>query len=72
MTAMDKLSLITESVTVTRIDIHPAGKNLTNMPYAWLSEALTYDNHSQVPTKSKLGTCSRDEVLPSASFSLQK
>jgi hypothetical protein len=39
------------------------GNNLTNTPYAWLPEALTYDNHSQVPTMSKSGPCTRDEVL---------
>jgi hypothetical protein len=39
------------------------GKNLTYMSYDWLPEALTYDNLSQVPTKSKSGPCSRDEVL---------
>jgi hypothetical protein len=39
------------------------GKNLTNMTYAWLPEALTYDNHLHVPTMSKSGPCSRDEVL---------
>jgi hypothetical protein len=39
------------------------GRNLTYASYAWLPEALTYDNHSQVPTKSKLGPCSWDEVF---------
>jgi hypothetical protein len=39
------------------------GRNLTYTSYAWLQEALTYDNHSQVPTKSKLGPCSQDKVL---------
>jgi hypothetical protein len=39
------------------------GKNLTNTPYAWLPEALMYGNHLQVPTKSKSGPYSRDEVL---------
>jgi hypothetical protein len=39
------------------------GKNLTNTPYAWFPEALTHDNHSQVPTMSKSGPCSQDEVL---------
>jgi hypothetical protein len=39
------------------------GKNLTNTSYAWLLKTLTYDNHSQIPTKSKSGPCFRDEVL---------
>jgi hypothetical protein len=39
------------------------GKNLTNTPYDRLSEVLTYDNLSQVPTMLKLGPYSQDEVL---------
>jgi hypothetical protein len=50
MTAMDKRSLISESVMVTRIDIHPAGEEP--------------DRHIvHVAPRSKSGLCSRDEVL---------
>jgi hypothetical protein len=59
----DKLPLIIKSITETRIDYTLQGKNLANTPYTWHPEALTYDNHSQVPTRLKSGPCSQDKVL---------
>jgi hypothetical protein len=53
------------------------GKNLTNMPYAWLPEALTYDNHLRSPYSIEIGLLSTGEVMaltciPSATTSLRQ
>jgi hypothetical protein len=63
MTETDKRSLIFESVVATWIDIHPAEKEPDQHVHTCDRRGLTYDNHSQVPTKSKSGFYSRDEVL---------
>jgi hypothetical protein len=39
------------------------GKNLTNTSYAWLPEALTYDNRLRSPYSIKIGPLSTGEVL---------
>jgi hypothetical protein len=38
-------------------------KNLTNTPYVWLPEALTYDNRLQSPHFVEIGPLSTGEVL---------
>jgi hypothetical protein len=38
-------------------------KNLTNTPYVWLLEALTYDNRLRSPYSVKIGPLSMGEVL---------
>jgi hypothetical protein len=65
MTTMDKRSLRSESVTVIQIDIHPAGEEpdqhvirVTPPP-----RVLRMTTICEVPTKSKLDPCSRDEIL---------
>jgi hypothetical protein len=51
MIATDKQPLISESVVVTRIDIHPTGEEPDNMLYVQLPES-----HVQQPSmKSPLG-----------------
>jgi hypothetical protein len=60
---MDKWSLISESVAVTQIDIHPTGEELDRhvvLMTPGVSSTTTIDN---VPTKSKSRLCSQDEVL---------
>jgi hypothetical protein len=52
---MDKRSLITESVAATWIDIHPTGEES--------DRHIVRTTVGEVPTKLKLGLCSRDEVL---------
>jgi hypothetical protein len=49
-----KPSLISESVTETRINIHPTGKNLTTQHTHGLSD-LTYGNSSQRQSMSRSG-----------------
>jgi hypothetical protein len=83
MTAMSKRSLISESVTVIRIGVHPAGKK-PDQHIARVAPRVTHmTTIREVPTRSKLGPCSRDKILapsdrpvqPSswaASFSLQQ
>jgi hypothetical protein len=39
------------------------GKNLANTPYAWLLEALTYDNHLRNPYFIKIDPLPTGEVL---------
>jgi hypothetical protein len=80
---MSKWSLISESVVVIRIGVHPIGEepdqHIVRMA-PWVSRMTTV---SKVPTKLKSAPCSQDEVLapsdrptrPSswaASFSLQQ
>jgi hypothetical protein len=38
-------------------------KNLTNTPYTWLPEALTYDNHLRSPYFIEIGPLSMREIL---------
>jgi hypothetical protein len=60
---MDKQPLISESVTVTQIDIHSVGEE----PDKHVVRAAPRVSHTtticEVPTKSKSGICSQDEVL---------
>jgi hypothetical protein len=60
---MGKRPLISESVTVTWISIHPAGgkpdQHVIRVA-SWVSRTTTV---REVHTKSKSGPCSRDEVL---------
>jgi hypothetical protein len=80
MTTTSKRSLIFESVTMIRISIHPTGEG-PNQHIICVAPRVSCT--TIVPTRSKLGLCSRDEVLapsdrptrPSswaASFSLHK
>jgi hypothetical protein len=63
MIAMDKRSLISESVGTTRIDIHPAGEEHDqHVVHATPRVSHTTTVH-EVHTKLKSGLCSRDEVL---------
>jgi hypothetical protein len=60
---MSKRSLISETVMVIRIDVHPIGEepdqhNICAAP--WVSHTTTI---REVPTKSNSGLCSWDEVL---------
>jgi hypothetical protein len=63
MTATDKRSLISESVAVTRVDIHPAGEELDQHIVRATPGVSRTTTVRKVPTKSKSGLCSRDEVL---------
>jgi hypothetical protein len=83
MTPTSKRSLISECVTMIRIDIHPKGEEPDQHIVCLASRVSCTTTICEVPTKSKLGPCSRDEVLapsdhpawPSswaASFSLQQ
>jgi hypothetical protein len=63
MTVIDKWSLISESVVVTQIDIHPPSKEHDRHVIhvaPGVSRTITI---GEVPTKSKSSLCSRDEVL---------
>jgi hypothetical protein len=80
MTATDKQSLISKSVMVTRIDTHPVGEEPDQHAVRVTPGVSRTTTVCEVPTKSKLGLCSWDEVLapsdtrpgrhPHASFSL--
>jgi hypothetical protein len=63
MTVIDKQSLISESVTVMQVDIHPVGDE----PDQHVIHVTPGVSHTttvcEVPTKLKSGLCSRDEVL---------
>jgi hypothetical protein len=83
MTATGKRSLISESVTVIRIGVHPAGKEPDQHVVRVTLGVSRTTTIREVPTKSKSSLFSRDEVLapsnrpvrPSswaASFSLQQ
>jgi hypothetical protein len=78
-----KRSLISEGVAVIRIGVQPAGKEPDQYVVRLASRVSHMTTVRKVPTKSKLGPCSRDEVLapsdrparPSswaATFSLQQ
>jgi hypothetical protein len=83
MTAADKWSLISDSVTAIRISVHPAGKEPNQHVIRVTPGVSRTTTIREVPTKSKSGLCSWDEVwAPSdhlarlsswaASFSLQQ
>jgi hypothetical protein len=63
MTATDKQPLISESVKVTRIDIHLAGEEPDQHIVRVTHGVSRTTTVCEVPTKSKSGLCSRDEVL---------
>jgi hypothetical protein len=63
MTTTDKWSLIFESVTVTRIDIHPAREEPDRHVVRVAPGVSRMTTIGEVPTKSKSGLCYRDEVL---------
>jgi hypothetical protein len=64
MTATDKRSLISESVAVTRIDIHPTGETPDQHIVSVTPRVSRTTTVCEVPTKSKSVPCFRDEVLP--------
>jgi hypothetical protein len=63
MIAMIKRSLISGSVAMVRIGVHPAGEE----PDQYVIHVAPRVSHKttvhKVPTRSKLGLCSWDEVL---------
>jgi hypothetical protein len=63
MTATDKRSLISESVTVIRIGVHNAGEEPDQHVVRVTPGISRTTTICKVPTKSKSGLCSRDEVL---------
>jgi hypothetical protein len=63
MTITDKRSLISESVVVTRIDIHPARKEPDQHTVQMAPRVSRTTAVGEIPTKSKSGPCSCDEVL---------
>jgi hypothetical protein len=63
MTAMDKQSLISKSVVATRIDIHPGGEELDRHVIRVAPGVSRTTTIGGVPTKSKPGPSSRDEIL---------
>jgi hypothetical protein len=63
MTATDKRPFISESVTVTQIDIHPAGEEHDRHIIHVAPRVSRTTTIHEVPTKSKLGLCSRYKVL---------
>jgi hypothetical protein len=60
---MDKRPLISESVALTRIDIHPTGEEPDPHVVHVASRVSRTTTIGEVPTKLKLAPCSRDEVL---------
>jgi hypothetical protein len=58
MIAMDKRPLISESVTATRIDIHPAGGEPDQHIIRVAPGVPFTTTVRKVPTKSKSGPCS--------------
>jgi hypothetical protein len=63
MTVTNKQSLISESVIVIQVDIHPVGDE-PDQHVIRMTPGVSYTTTVyEVPTKLKLGLCSRDEVL---------
>jgi hypothetical protein len=60
---MDKRSLISESVVAIRIGVHPVGEEPDQHVVRAASRVSRMTTVCEVPTKSKSGLCSRDEVL---------
>jgi hypothetical protein len=58
MTTTDKWSLISESVTVIRLGVHPAGEEPDQYVVRVASRASHTTTICEVPTKSNLGPCS--------------
>jgi hypothetical protein len=63
MTATDKWPLISESVAVTQINIHPTGEEPDRHIVRVALGVSCTTTVREVPTKSKLGLCSREEIL---------
>jgi hypothetical protein len=63
MIATDKRTLISESVAVTQIDIHPIGEEPVRHIVRAALEVSCTTTVCEVPTKSNSDLCSRDEVL---------
>jgi hypothetical protein len=63
MTATDRRSIISESVAVIQIDIHPIGEEPDQHVVRVAPRASRTTTIRKIPTKSKSGPCSRDEVL---------
>jgi hypothetical protein len=60
---MDKRSLISESVVVIQIGVHPVGEEPDQHVVRAVSRVSCMTTVCEVHTKSKSGLCSRDEVL---------
>jgi hypothetical protein len=60
---MDKQSLIFESVVVIRFSVHPAEEEPDQHVIRVASQVSRTATIREVPTKSKSGLCSQDEVL---------
>jgi hypothetical protein len=63
MTTMSKRSLISESIVTIRIGVHSVGEEPEQHVIRlapWVSHTTTL---RKVPTRSKSGLCSRDEIL---------
>jgi hypothetical protein len=63
MTAIDKQPLISESVMVIRIDIHPTEEEPDQHIIRVAPGVSRTTTVRKVPTKLKSGACSQDEVL---------
>jgi hypothetical protein len=63
MKATSMRSLISESVTAIRIGVHPAGEEPNQHVIRVAPRVSRTTIFWEVPTKSKFGLCSRDEVL---------
>jgi hypothetical protein len=63
ITATIKWSLISKSVTVTRIDIHPRGEEPDQHAIHATPRASRTTTVCEVPTTSKSVPCFQDEVL---------
>jgi hypothetical protein len=63
MTATDKRSLISESVMVNRIGVHPAGEEPNQYVVRVTPRVSHMTTVREFSTKSKSGLCSWDEVL---------
>jgi hypothetical protein len=63
MTATDKRPLISESVMMIQIDIHPAGEEPNQHVICVAPRVSCTTTVREVPTKLKSGLCSRNEVL---------
>jgi hypothetical protein len=83
MIAMSKRSLIFESVATIQIGVHPVGVEPDQHVVHVVPRVLRTTTIHEVPTRSKLGPCSQDEVPATsdhsdrssswaASFSLQQ
>jgi hypothetical protein len=64
MTTTDKQQLISDSVMVIQIDIHPVVEEPDQHIVRVAPRVSHMTTAHEVPTKSKSGPCSWDEVLP--------